>query len=979
MYTTYFGFENKPFKPKDLSDYYRNDNLDSACADILKGARERRGFMVLTGEAGFGKTLLLRRCMAEAKDIFFVLITNAGFDFSDILSYLCTSLRLPIDDLDIEQRGQLLADTVAAHARRNQPVTLLIDDAHHLRVQEINRLRDFVEATAEPELRLQVVLAGLPEIEGKLRQPELRSLWEHVEIRHHLERLSALETELFINHQFKVAGYSGETLFSFDVFERIDHYSRGVPRAIAMLCDAMFLFASLESEHEITPAVVDEAARNCFLGERTQRGFRGAIAPPPGNTANKTASKVLDDGEFDLRLDLDLPLDFSLDLDLNLGQPHAFEQSLGEEQSGVVAEKPQPLSSLPHLDRVPQSPSAPSPSPAAKISVGGLQAPRPIVADLISPQPQIDISVEVEPAQAVGWTNTATPAAPDSPAKLKPKSSQATGASTATPATMEASIPRDFSQLLSDLATKQDRKEQRDREAVDYFLNRYLRWTQGSPAWVDEYRQRIARLAETQQTILVSLAIAVNPVPEQDNVLCALLINPSWWLYREVRLRLRSPELVFADEGRVPSLRLLDGREAQAVYVGYRCLRAGLAQTTLWLELDLCDHRGEWHAYNNRFEIRLNFTRSVESEQELTDSSPQFDHFWPDPLLGKSASNDWLLDYSAVGHEGGESRTLACTLPLELEADPERSYSLHAASVASGQMLSRGTALTRALLLPENSAQAVARIELVSRPLMIFGRHSSTAGTGFGDFTLGFVPRYNRISRLHCVICALGDQLALMPVSDQGYTFTGRNEQRLERGSWQLLEANDVLDICDLYRLRLSMVWDNKGERTSPDWDSQEPRDKFGHYLLDLVEVLHQRDQQADIDALREKLKARYLKLLRMQETVAQLNGIGNPGTLLYAKFEREDAARRQIVHYYIPKWLPIGSSPQSGLRLHAPGVAPRHAELLFRDGMYWIQNLAESGSVRVGCHDLATNEVLALEAGDTLKIGGARFTFEAY
>ena len=68
----------------------------------------------------------------------------------------------------------------------------------------------------------------------------------------------------------------------------------------------------------------------------------------------------------------------------------------------------------------------------------------------------------------------------------------------------------------------------------------------------------------------------------------------------EIRLRLRSPDLVFVDEGRVPPLRLLDGREAQPVYIGYRCPHAGPVQTTLWLELDLCDHRGEWHAYDNR-------------------------------------------------------------------------------------------------------------------------------------------------------------------------------------------------------------------------------------------------------------------------------------------------------------------------------------------------------------------------------------------
>jgi hypothetical protein len=282
-------------------------------------------------------------------------------------------------------------------------------------------------------------------------------------------------------------------------------------------------------------------------------------------------------------------------------------------------------------------------------------------------------------------------------------------------------------------------------------------------------------------------------------------------------------------------------------------------------------------------------------------------------------------------------------------------------------------------LLAENPAQAPVRIELVSRPFMIFGRHSSAAGTGFGDFTLGFVPKYNRISRLHCVICALGDQLALMPISDQGHTYTGRNDQRLERGTWHLLETGDVLDICDLYRLRLTWVRDHHSAHEVLDWNPQEPREKFGHYLLGLVDVLHQRDPRTGAEETRAVLEKRYLHLLHMQEQVAQLNGVGNPGSLLYARFEREDAARRQVVHYYVPKWLSLGSAPQAGLRINAPEVAPQHAELLFRDGRYWILNLAAPGAVRIGCHGLATNEVLALEVGDALMIGTARFAFEGY
>ena len=163
------------------------------------------------------------------------------------------------------------------------------------------------------------------------------------------------------------------------------------------------------------------------------------------------------------------------------------------------------------------------------------------------------------------------------------------------------------------------------------------------------------------------------------------------------------------------------------------------------------------------------------------------------------------------------------------------------------------------------------------------------------------------------------------------------------------------------------------------DWDPQEPRDRFGQYLLELVEVLRQRDQQAENNELRTNLRNRYLHLMRLQDRVAELNGVGNPGALLYVRFERDDAAHQQVAHYYVPKWLSIGSSQQDGLRINAPDVTPHHAELLFRDGMYWIQNLAASGSVQVGCHGLATNEVLVLETGDMLAIGSARFTFEGY
>jgi MSHA biogenesis protein MshM len=161
MYTDDFGFDSKPFNPRDPRGLYHNADFDTACAALLQGIRTRQGVMLLTGEAGLGKTLILRRCMAEADDIRFILLGNANLDFPDILNYLCADLGLRGDEPDAEPRDRLLLNALAAYAGRGQAVALLIDDAHHLRIGTLQCLWDFVATSAvAADQRLQVVLAG---------------------------------------------------------------------------------------------------------------------------------------------------------------------------------------------------------------------------------------------------------------------------------------------------------------------------------------------------------------------------------------------------------------------------------------------------------------------------------------------------------------------------------------------------------------------------------------------------------------------------------------------------------------------------------------------------------------------------------------------------------------------------------------------------------------------------------------------------
>lgn len=283
----YFGLDGNRFNPGHPRGSYHHADFDTACAAILQGIRTRQGVMLLAGEAGLGKTLVLKHCMAEADDIRFILLGDAYLDFTDILDYLCADLGLSDADPDVVPRNRLLLDALATYASRGQPVALLVDDAHHLPISTLLGLWEFLETSAvAADQRLQVVLTGLPEIETKLRQPELRPLHESIQVRYRLTPLSKLETGLFVDHLRKAAGHVSDDLLSPAVVERIACHSRGIPRAIAKLCDAILSFARSHSERTITPAMVDEVARIGFFDDRAE-------SPEPANVESPIAPNTI--------------------------------------------------------------------------------------------------------------------------------------------------------------------------------------------------------------------------------------------------------------------------------------------------------------------------------------------------------------------------------------------------------------------------------------------------------------------------------------------------------------------------------------------------------------------------------------------------------------------------------------------------------------------------------------------------------------
>jgi general secretion pathway protein A len=264
MYTDYFGFREKPFGvTPDPRFFYTNPCYQEAYASLLYGIRERRGFIVLTGEVGTGKTTLLRRLMQHMEsNVRFVFFYNTTLTFEELLDFMCEELGLPVKEAGrhhkIHALNQLLMDQLASAGT----VALLIDEAQNLGEEVLEHLRLLSNFETTAEKLLQIVLVGQPELESKLSRPELRQLKQRIAVQCRLERLDDEEVGPFINYRLNVVGYKRHQLFTADAVQEIAYYSKGYPRLINILCDNALLIAYATSQKSVTGEIIEEAAND---------------------------------------------------------------------------------------------------------------------------------------------------------------------------------------------------------------------------------------------------------------------------------------------------------------------------------------------------------------------------------------------------------------------------------------------------------------------------------------------------------------------------------------------------------------------------------------------------------------------------------------------------------------------------------------------------------------------------------------------
>jgi type II secretory pathway predicted ATPase ExeA len=284
MYLSFYGLAEKPFNTTpDPRFLYLTPGHRDALAQLVYGAQERKGFVVLTGRVGTGKTTLLhalrRRLDARTAMSF---VVNSSLSFDGILDFMLGDFGIDKSTESRSRRLMALNEFLVARERSDQNTVLVLDEAQNLEPQTLEEVRLLSNFETASRKLLQIVLAGQPELKARLALPQLQQLKQRIELRCEIAPLNAEQTCDYIRTRLRVAGARDLGLFTGSAVARIAAHARGVPRLVSILCDHCLVFGYADQQRRIDRSIVEQAIRyleNGTSAPATLRARRGPGAP----------------------------------------------------------------------------------------------------------------------------------------------------------------------------------------------------------------------------------------------------------------------------------------------------------------------------------------------------------------------------------------------------------------------------------------------------------------------------------------------------------------------------------------------------------------------------------------------------------------------------------------------------------------------------------------------------------------------------
>lgn len=266
MYKTFYGLRENPFNATpDPQFIFLSENHREALAQLVYGVQEKKGFIVLTGEVGTGKTTLIHYLLdkldhgnTQTRTAF---LFNPKLSVHDFIEYILKDLGVPVQGGTKGDHLHLLHENLLQAYKNGEQVILIIDEAQGLNPALLEEIRLLSNLETAKSKLLQIILVGQPELNKVMLQTGFRQLRQRVNMRYHLPPLTKKETKEYIERRLRIAG-GRETIFTRRAIRAVYQQSKGIPRTINILCDNAMLNGYATEQKTIDKKIIVETARD---------------------------------------------------------------------------------------------------------------------------------------------------------------------------------------------------------------------------------------------------------------------------------------------------------------------------------------------------------------------------------------------------------------------------------------------------------------------------------------------------------------------------------------------------------------------------------------------------------------------------------------------------------------------------------------------------------------------------------------------
>ena len=260
MYTKFYGLKEVPFNlTPNPRFYYAGVKHMEALSTLIYAISERKGFVVVTGDIGSGKTTICRTLLSKlSSKVKTALITNTRMSVKDLLMSILEEFEVDFKPGSKSKLHSQLNAYLIDQLRKDNNVVLIIDEAQNLSAAVLEEVRMLSNLETESEKLIQIVFMGQPELKKKLALPKLEQLCQRIAAFYHLTPFNKDDAVEYINHRLSIASESDRKYFSPEAIDSIYEYSKGVPRLINQICDSALLTGYINESETIDKNIVDE-------------------------------------------------------------------------------------------------------------------------------------------------------------------------------------------------------------------------------------------------------------------------------------------------------------------------------------------------------------------------------------------------------------------------------------------------------------------------------------------------------------------------------------------------------------------------------------------------------------------------------------------------------------------------------------------------------------------------------------------------